>query len=60
MAVFGYCIYIFLALFSTLITCAVYSWPGNARGERIFMTVIFILFWTGAYWLWPFKPMELI
>lgn len=51
MAVFGYTIYIFLTLYVSLITAAVYSWPGNARGERIFMSVIFGLFWCGAYYL---------
>lgn len=59
MAVFGYAIYIFLTLYVSLVTAAVYSWPGNAHGERIFMSVIFGLCWYGAYYLWPFKPLVL-
>lgn len=57
MAVFGYIMYMCLTLYVSLISLAVFSWPSAKRwdGERTFMLVVFILFWTGAVHWWPFK-----
>jgi hypothetical protein len=61
MAVLGYICYMVLTLYVSLITSAVFVWPSDKmiNGERVFMLVLFILFWTGAAHFWPFEPMVL-
>ena len=56
MAIFGYVVYLACTLFVSLITLAVFSWTSPTKwcGDRTFVTIVFILCWTGAVHWWPF------
>lgn len=55
MAVFGYIMYMIITLWVSVLSLAVWTWPSNHTGEKWFMSVIFALFWWGAFAWAPFK-----